>query len=135
MRIGAIDSAVEKNTTLHYVETIQGGNLKHLIDVSEGGKNLGFVLEYVDEESFYGYSFYRINQENRSYIQVFKTLYAINTDPKLDVNNDKKTDVWCAVSSQRGYAMVIKGLKHMESYECSVDPTTWYAATAGTSEV
>ena len=114
MRIGAIDSPVEKNTTSHYGETIQGGNLKHLIDASEGGRNLGFVLEYVNEESFYGYSFYRINQENGSYIQAFKTLYAINTDPKLDVNNDKKTDLWCAVSSQRGYAMVIKGIKHME---------------------
>ena len=130
MKVGAINNAVEAAGELHYVESISGGNLKHLIDVSEGGKNIGFAFKHIDDNSFYCYSFYRIDHPAGVTITVYRTLYAVNTDPTLDVNEDGRVDKWCMVSSQRGTAETIKGLKHMESYECSIDPETWQPSLA-----
>ena len=46
---GVIADQVESKGILPYLEKITQGNLKHLIDVSEGGQNLGFTLEYINE--------------------------------------------------------------------------------------
>ena len=117
----SLADSVEQHGLLHYLENVQGGNLKHLIDVTDGGKNLGFVLEYIDETQFYGYTFYRIDQELGTRITVYRTLFMINNDKSVDVNDDGKMDEWIAHSSIQGTAFSAK----LSGNQCTILNTSW----------
>lgn len=117
----ALENAVEQHGLLHYLENIQGGNLKHLIDVTEGGKNLGFVLEYIDESQFYCYTFYRLNQVAGARIPVYRTLLKSNSDTDVDEDGDGKTDKWIAYSSALGNAVA----SQLSGSEYTITPSTW----------
>ena len=122
----ALTNAIKKEGLLNYLETIQGGNLKHLIDSTDGGKNLGFVMVYVDETQFYAYTFYRLNHTGGERIVVYKTLIKQNSDPTIDVDKNGKMDDWVAYSSLSGTAeaTVLSG----NQYTIIVD--TWQAGVA-----
>ncbi len=117
----SLANSVEQHGLLHYLENVQGGNLKHLIDVTDGGKNLGFVLEYIDETQFYGYTFYRIDQELGVRITVYRTLFMINNDKSVDENDDGKMDEWIAHSSIQGTAISAE----LSGYQCTILNTSW----------
>ena len=103
-----MEAEIEEHGLLHYLENVQGGNLKHLIDVTDGGKNLGFSLEYIDEENFWAYTYYRLQHEEGQEIIVYRTLFSRNYDKNYDVNEDKKMDVWKAPTSIMGAAKVTR---------------------------
>jgi hypothetical protein len=104
----SVPSQVEKYGLLPYLQNITGGNLKHLIDVSEGGKNLGFDLEYINDDSFYAYSYYRYDHTHGETIVAYRTLIEKNTDPNYDHDGDGRMDKWKASTSVQGWAPALE---------------------------
>lgn len=100
----SLPSQVEKYGVLPYLQSITGGNLKHLIDVSEGGQNLGFDLEYINDDSFYAYSYYRYDHTHGETIVAYRTLVKKNTDASVDGDGDGRMDKWTAAASVKGWA-------------------------------
>ncbi len=99
---------VEEHGLLPYLQKVQGGNLKHLIDASEGGKNLGFDLEYINDDSFYAYSYYRYDHTHEEIIVAYRTLIERNTDSSVDQDGDGRMDKWKASASVKGWAPALE---------------------------
>lgn len=121
----ALGNAVDKARLLEYLETIQGGNLKHLIDSTDGGRNLGFVLVYEDDDSFYAYTFYRLNLKSGSRVEVYKTFFETNSDSSIDVNKDGNMDEWIASKSILGNAVA----QSYSGSQYTIEPNTWVAGS------
>ena len=101
-----VASTIKRYGLLHYLESISGGNLKHLIDSTAGGKNLGFSMQYINDDSFYAYTYYRLDHYNNKTIVVYRTLFQRNTNPNIDEDDDGDMDNWVASSSVKGMATV-----------------------------
>ena len=104
----SLPGQVEDKGLLPYLEKITGGNLKHLIDVSEGGQNLGFDLEYINDNSFYAYTYYRYGHTHGETIVVYRTLIERNTDQNLDEDDNGRMDKWKASVSVKGWAPALQ---------------------------
>ena len=105
---GNMASNIENKGLLNYLDHVTGGQLKHLIDVSAGGKNLGFSLEYLSETRYYAYTYYRYDYDKGEMIVAYRTLFEKNTDSKIDENNDGKMDAWVASASVKGTATAVE---------------------------
>ncbi len=104
----SLPDEVEEHGLLPYLQKVQGGNLKHLIDVSEGGQNLGFDLEYINDNSFYAYTYYRYGHTHGKTIVVYRTLIERNTDSSVDQDGDGRMDKWKASASVKGWAPALE---------------------------
>ena len=103
-----IQDNIEQKGLLSYLDTVTGGQLKHLIDVSESAKNLGLTYEYIDEDSFYVYTYYRLDHMPGAYIIAYRTIIKRNSDRTIDKNNDGKMDLWVAAGSIKGQAPAVR---------------------------
>lgn len=119
----ALEEAVEKKGLLSYLDNIQGSNLKHFILDTNGGQKLGFMFEYVNENTFYAYTFYRLELDPGDKVAVYKTIFERNTDASVDKNEDGKMDKWVASGSISGHAVV--ELLPYSNEDYGIDVKTW----------
>ena len=123
----SVPSEVKSYKVLAYLQKgLSGGNLKHLIDVSEGGQNLGFDLEYINDDSFYAYSYYRYGHTHGKTIVVYRTLIEKNTDRNLDEDDNGRMDNWKASASVKGWAPALEYEKDKSNeMQFRIDTEKW----------